>query len=92
VISAVRIVSIVLYLFRRNEDVLPVFSPLCIDAAINVFYFGRVAVRVVAATSPRMIRHAPCRIEFLVNELILRRMVARSVIFSVFLRMDPCRQ
>ena len=65
-VSAIRIVSIFLHLLRRDEYVLPVLSSFRVDAAVNVFYFRRVAVRVVAATSRGVVRHAPCGVELLV--------------------------
>ena len=87
-IAAVRIASIALYLFRWNEDVLPVLSPLGEDAPIDVLDFSRMTVCVVAAAGPRVIQHLPGRVEFFVKELILDMMVARSVILSGFLRLD----
>ena len=86
-ISAIGIVSIPLDLFGGNENVLSVFSALCVDVAIDVLDFGRIAVRIVATAGVRMIGHMPCRIEFLVQKLILRWMVSCSVILSV-LRLD----
>jgi hypothetical protein len=83
VISAIRIVSIPLDFFRRNEDVFSVFSALGVDVAIDVLDFGRITVRIIATANRRMVGHMPGRIEFLVQGLILWWMVSRSVIFSV---------
>ena len=82
-ISAIRIVSIPLDFFRRNEDVFSVFSALGVDVATDVFDFGRITVRIIATANRRMVGHMPGRIEFLVQGLILWWMVSRSVIFSV---------
>ena len=64
--SAIRIVFIFLHLLRRNEYVLPALSPFCVNAAVNEFYFRQVAVRVVAAASRGVVRHAPCGVKLLV--------------------------
>ena len=58
-IPAVGIVSIPLDLFRRNRNVLSVFPALCVDGAVDVFDFGRIAVRIIAAAGVRVIRHMP---------------------------------
>jgi len=65
--SAVGIVAVVLHLLRRNGDVFPVLSAPRIDLAADVFDFGRIAVRFVAAALGRIIRHEPGRVELLVN-------------------------
>jgi hypothetical protein len=77
-VSAVRVVSISLDLLRWNGNVLSILSAFCVDVAVDVFDLGRIAVRVVTAAGGRMIWHAPCRVEFLVQELILRRVVAKA--------------
>jgi hypothetical protein len=59
-ISAIRIVFVPLYLFRRNENVLSVFSALCVDVALDVLDFGRIAIRIIAAANGRTIGHVPC--------------------------------
>ena len=88
-VSAVGIVPVLLHLLRRNEDVLAVLSAPRVDAAVNIFYFRRVAVRIVAAANPRMVGHAPGRIELLVQLLILRRMVVRCCLaLSALLRLN----
>ena len=91
-IPAVGIVPVVLYLFRWNGNVLAVLSASCVDLAINVLDFSRVAVRLVATASGRVVGHVPLCIKLLMQELILWRMVARSVALSVFLRLDSSRQ
>ena len=59
-VSAVGIVPIVFYLLRWNKNVLPVFSAFCVDAAVHVFDFGRVAIRLVATAKGRIVGHVPC--------------------------------
>jgi hypothetical protein len=76
--SAVGVISIPLDLLRWNGNVLSILSAFCVDVAVDVSDFGRIAVRVIAAANGRMIGHAPCRVEFLVQELILRRVVAKG--------------
>jgi hypothetical protein len=76
VISAIEIVPVSLYLFRRNANVPSVFSAFCVDVPVNVLDFGRVAIRIIAAADGRIATH-PYRIEFLVQGLILRRMVVK---------------
>ena len=90
-IPAIGIVPVVLYLFSWNGNVLAVLSASCVDLAVNVPDFGRVAVRLVAANG-RIVGHAPLGIKLLMQELILWRMVARSVALSIFLRLDSSRQ
>jgi hypothetical protein len=92
VISAIRIVSVSLHLFGRDGNVLSVFSALCVDVAVDVLDFGRVAVGIIATAGGRMIWHVPRWIEFLVQELILRRMVVKSSPALSILRLDPHRQ
>jgi hypothetical protein len=92
VISAIRVVSIALDLFRWNQDVLSVFSAFCVNVAINVLDFGRIAVRIVAAANGRIIGHVPRRIEFLVQQLILRRMMVKPCLALSVLRLDLRRQ
>ena len=58
-VSAIRIVSIPLYLLRWNEYVLPVLSPLCEDVSIDVLDFCWITIRVVAAANRRAVRHPP---------------------------------
>ena len=90
-IPAVGIVSIPLDLFRRNRNVLSVFPAPCVDVAVDVFDFGRIAVGFIATTGGGMIRHMPRRIKFLVQGHILRWMVPRRVILCV-LRLGGHRQ
>ena len=59
-ISAIWIVSVPLYLFRWNGNVLSVFSAFCVDVAVDVLDFGRVAVRVIATADGRIVGHVPC--------------------------------
>ena len=91
-ISAVGIVPVPLYLFRRNADVLPVFSAFGVDVALNILDFSRVAVRIIATADGRIIGHVPCRVEFLVQGLILRRMVVKPSLVLPVLCLDPRRQ
>ena len=57
VISAIGIVPVSLDLFRGDANVLCVFSSLCVNVAVDVLDFGRVAVRIIAI---RIIGHVPC--------------------------------
>src|SRR5258708_5232476 len=92
-VSAVRIVPVLLHFLSWNWNVLPVFSAFCVDVADNVLDFGRVAVRVIATAHGRIIRHVPLRIKLFVQELILWRMVVkRSVALSIFLCLGRHRQ
>jgi hypothetical protein len=59
VISAIGIVSIPLYLFRWNGNVLSVFPAFCVDVAVNVLDFSWVAIRIIATADGRMVGHAP---------------------------------
>jgi hypothetical protein len=59
VVSPIGIVPVPLYLFGWNENVLSVFSALCIDVAIEILDFSRVAVRFIATAGGRIIGHAP---------------------------------
>lgn len=68
-----------------------ILSALCVDVAVDVSDFGRIAVRVVAAANGRMIGHAPRRVELLVQELILRRMVAKACMALPILRLGRRR-
>jgi hypothetical protein len=93
VVSAIGIVPVPLYLFRRNGYVLPVFSAFCVDVAVNVLDFSRVAVRLVATANGRIVGHAPSWIKPFVEELILWRMaMQRTLALSIFLRLDWHRQ
>ena len=78
-ISAVGIISVSLDLLGRDEYVLPVFPSPRIDLAVDVLDLGRVAIRIVAATERWIVRHLPCRVELLVQELILWGMVVRGL-------------
>jgi len=60
VVSAVGVVPVALHLLRRNGDVFPVFSALCVEVAVNVPDFSRVAVRLIATANGRIIGHVPC--------------------------------
>jgi hypothetical protein len=92
VISAIRIVSVPLHLFGRDGNVLSVFSALRVDVAVDVLDFGRVAVSIIATAGRRIIGHVPCRIEFFVQELILRRMVVKPSLALSILRLNPHSQ
>ncbi|MDH2353246.1 hypothetical protein QCM77_19705 [Bradyrhizobium sp. SSUT18] len=81
-VAAVGIVSVSLDLLGRDEDVFPVLSAPREDPAVDVPYFGRVAIRVVATAQHRIVRHMPARVEFLVQEPILGRMVTMWTILS----------
>jgi hypothetical protein len=91
-VSAVRVISIPLDLLRWNGNVLSILSALCVDVSVDVSDFGRIAVRVIAAANGRMIGHVPGRVEFLVQELILRRVVAKASMALAILRLSRCRQ
>ncbi len=91
-IPAIGIVPVALYLFRWNGNVLAVLSAFCVDVAINVLDFSRVAVRLVATANGRIVGHVPLCIKLFMQELILWRMVARNVALSIFLRLDWHRQ
>jgi hypothetical protein len=92
VIPAIGIVPVALYLFRWNGNVLAVLSAFCVDVAVNVLDFSRVAVRLVATANGRIVGHVPLCIKLFMQELILCRMVARGVALSIFLRLDWHRQ
>jgi hypothetical protein len=77
-VSAIRVVSISLDLLRWYGNVLSILSAFCVDVAVDVSDLRRIAVRVIAAADGRMIGHVPRRIEFLVQELILRRVLAKA--------------
>ena len=91
VVSAIGIVPVPLYLCRRNGNVLSVLPAFCVDIAVKVLDFSRVAVRLIATASGRIIRHVPCRIKHLMQELILWGMVVLRTLV-VFLRSDSYRQ
>ena len=91
-IPAIGIVPVALYLLRWNGNVLAVLSTFCVDVAVNILDFSRVAVRLVATANGRIVGHVPLGIKLFMQELILWRMVARSVALSIFLRLDSSRQ
>jgi hypothetical protein len=91
-VSAVRVISIPLDLLRWNGNVLSILSALCVDVSVDVSDFGRIAVRVIAAANGRMIGHAPCRVEFLVQQLILRRMMVKASMALPILSLSCRRQ
>ena len=91
-IPAIGIVPVALYLFGRNGNVLAVLSASCVDVAVNVLDFSRVAVRLVATANGRIVGHVPFRIKLFMEELILCRMVARSLALSILLRLSSHRQ
>src|SRR2546421_12869194 len=80
VVSAIRIVSVPLYLFRWNANKSSVLSAFCVDAAVNVLDFRWVTVRIVATANRWIVGHVPCRIELLVQELVLRRGAGKTSI------------
>jgi hypothetical protein len=59
VISAIGIVSVPLYLFRWNANVFSIFSAFCVDVAVDVLDFGRVAVSIIATADGRIVGHVP---------------------------------
>ena len=92
-VAAVGIVPVALDLLGRDQDVFPVFPAPGVDLAFDVAYLGRVAIRIVAAAQNRIVRHAPVRIELLVQRLILRRMVTmRSIPSSVLGLQARCQR
>ena len=58
-VSAIGIVPIPLHFLRWNKNVLPVFSALWVDIAVNEFDFGRIAVGVVATAGRGIVGHMP---------------------------------
>src|SRR5882672_137395 len=60
VISAIRIVSVPLDLFRRNGDEFSVLSAFCVEVAVDVLDFSRVAIRVIATANGWIVWHVPC--------------------------------
>ena len=91
-ISAIRIVPVPLYLFRWNGNVFSVLPALCVDVSIDILDFSRVAVRLIAAAGGGIIGHVPRRIEFLVQEAILRWMVVKPSLALSILRLDRHHQ
>jgi hypothetical protein len=59
VISTIGIVSVPFDVFRWNGNVLSASSAFCVDVAVDVLDFGRIAVRTIATANGRMIGHAP---------------------------------
>lgn len=87
-VSAVRIIPVSLHFLRRDENVSPVLPAPCIDPAVDVLDVGRITVSAVAATEARIIRHFPSRVEFLVQFLVLGRVLAMKGSLSRLLRLD----
>ncbi len=87
-VSAVRIIPVSLHFLWRDRNVSSVLSAPCIDLAVEVLDIGRIAVSAVAATEARIIRHAPGRIEFFVQPLVLWWVLAMNG--AHLLRLD-CR-
>jgi len=88
VISAIGIIPIPLYLFRWHGNVLSVLSAFCVDLAVNVLDFSRIAVRLIATANRRIIGHVPFRIELLMQGLILRRMAVNPSLALAILGFD----
>ena len=59
-VSAIRIVPVTFDLFRWNGDEFSVLSAFCVDLSVNVPDFSRVAVRIVATATGRVVGHMPC--------------------------------
>ena len=59
-ILTIGIVSVPLDLFRWNGNVLSVFSAFCVEVAVDVLDFSRIAVRIIATASRRIVGHVPC--------------------------------
>ncbi|KRR04464.1 hypothetical protein CQ10_17275 [Bradyrhizobium valentinum] len=91
-VSAIGIVPVPLDLFRWHGNVLSVFSALCVDLAVNVLDFSRIAVRLIATANQRIIGHVPFRIELLVQGLVLRRMAVNPGLTLSILGFDLHRQ
>ena len=91
-VSAIGIVSLQFELFRWNKNVLSVLSAPRVDSAVIEFDVSRIAVRIIATAKGGIIRHVPGRIESLMQQLILRRMVPLSLALSTFLRRSLLRQ
>jgi hypothetical protein len=94
VISAIRVVSVSFNLFSWNENEFSILSPPRVDVSVNVFYIGRVTVCVTAAAGRRIVRHVPRRIEFFVQERVLRRVMAHNLVLTRLLRAERshCQQ
>src|SRR5450755_2029262 len=76
-----------------NGNEFSVFSTFCVDVAVNVLDFSRVAVRLIATADGRIIGNVPRCIKLFVQELILWRMVARhSLALPILLCLDWHRQ
>ena len=87
-VSAVWVVPVSLHFLRRDRNVSSVLPAPRIDLAVDVLDVGRIAVRAVAATEARIIRHVPSRIEFFVQSLVLGWMLAMNGAMSGLLRLD----
>src|SRR6266849_948345 len=60
VISAIRIVSVPLDLFLWNGNEFSVLSAFCVDVAVDVLDFSRIAVRIIATAHGWIVGHVPC--------------------------------
>ena len=58
-VSAIGIVPVPLYLLRWNGDVLSVLPAFCVEVAVKVLDFSRVAVRLIATAQRRIVGHVP---------------------------------
>lgn len=58
-VSAIGIVPVPLDLLSWNGNVLPVFPAFCVDVAVDIFDFSRVAVRLVATADGGVVGHVP---------------------------------
>jgi hypothetical protein len=59
VVSAIGIVPVPLYLLRWNGNVLSVLPAFCVEVAVKVLDFSRVAVRLIATAQRRIVGHVP---------------------------------
>jgi len=87
-VSAIRIIPVSLHFLRRDQNVSSVLPAPRIDLAVDVLDLSRVAIGTVAATEGRIVRHVPGRIEFFVQFLVLRWVLAMSGTVSRLLRLD----
>jgi hypothetical protein len=75
VIAPVRVISVPLYLLRRDDDPLTVFASTSEQASTYIFDLGRVAVGFIATAFGRIVRHVPRAVKFFMELHVLRWMV-----------------
>jgi hypothetical protein len=87
-VSAVRIIPVSFHLLGWDQNVSPVLPAPRIDLAVDVLDVGRITVGAVATTDARVVRHVPGGIEFFVQRLVLRRVLAMNGTVSRLLCLD----